>query len=426
MFIFTKEFLFSVMLLSGTLKAMLILLQIHGVPDLTLLSAFGVTLILINEMRRTLHSLEYKRFELIMLLTLFYLFMIFSLAYTSSPSASIIKTIYFGTMALAFYFPLLVREFKVEPFMKSITLLIFISTPIFLNFYTGYLSGDEAVILSLGEDEARHMTALYLTISWLNGILVLYYFFQEQVPSSIRWSIMLIAFLFLISAGGRGPLLFTVLILGGYFLYQLAQSLISFKLNRLILPVIIIITTTVMIIFIVSNIKLEKIDPSLKLVDNTVERLMGLVNEKGGGASAHSRVVNAKFSIDKINHSAFWGYGVGSYGYEKSKIDELDYPHNLFLEVWFELGYIPLLIFLLLFFRVYKNINPTQCSWCMALYFYFLLNVLKSSSLIDIRMMLGFYAIFVIIEYKEEKVENKTIKKRRIDYEKSSCRHAST
>jgi len=410
MSIFTKEALFSILLLSGTLKAMLILLQINGVPDLTLISAFGVTVILINEIRTTLNHLEYKRVEVLLILTLFYLFMIFSLGYTSSQSASLTKTINFGTMVLAFYFPLLVRDFKLKIFMNITTLLIFISSLIFLNFYTGYLSGDEAVILSLGEDEARHMTALYLTISWLNGILVLYYFFQDNQLPFVRWSMVLIAFIILISAGGRGPLLFTVLILGVYVLYQVSQSLISFRLNRLILPVIIMISSTVMIIFLVSNIKLEKIDPSLRLVDNTVERLMGLVNEKGGGASAHSRIVNAKFSIDKINHSSFWGYGVGSYGYEKSKIDELDYPHNLFLEVWFELGYLPLLIFLLLFYRVYKNIDPTQCSWCMALYFYFLLNVLKSSSLIDIRMMLGFYAIFIIIEHVEEKVENKQIK----------------
>ena len=414
MFIFTKESLFSIMLLSGTLKAMLILLQIDGLPDLTLLSAFGVTMILINEMRTTLQHLEYKRVELLLLLTLFYLFMIFSLGYTSSPSASLTKTINFGTMVLAFYFPLLVKDFKLQPFINATTLLIFISSLIFLNFYTGYLNGDEAIILSLGEDEAKHMTALYLTISWLNGILVLYYFFHEELPSFVRWSMMLIAFIVLISAGGRGPLLFTILVLGVYFLYQLAQSLVSFKLNRLILPVIIMITSTVMIIFLVSNIKLEKIDPSLKLVDNTVERLMGLVTEKGGGASAHSRVVNAKFSIDKINHSSFWGYGVGSYGYEKSKIDELDYPHNLFLEVWFELGYLPLLIFLLLFYRIYKNINPNRCAWCMALYFYFLLNVLKSSSLIDIRMMLGFYAIIMTIEHVEEKVENKKNKDKTI------------
>ncbi len=402
MFIFAKESLFSIMLLSGTLKAMLILLQIDGIPDLTLLSAFGITIILINEMRTTLRHLEYKRLELVLLLTLFYLFMIFSLGYTSSPTASITKTIYFGTMALAFYFPLLSREFKIEPFMKSITLLIFICSLIFLNFYTGYLNGDEAIILSLGEDEAKHMTALYLTISWLNGILVLYYFFQESLPSLVRWSMMLIAFVFLISAGGRGPLLFTVLILGVYFLLQLAQSLVSFKLNRLILPVTIMITTTVMIIFLVSNIKLEKIDPSLKLVDNTVERLMGLVTEKGGGASAYSRVENAKFSIDKINHNAFFGYGVGSYGYEKSKVDELDYPHNLFLEIWFELGYLPLLIFLILLFRIYQHVKATSIAWMMALYIYFLLNVLKSSSLIDIRMMLGFYAIFIVVKSPKE------------------------
>jgi O-antigen ligase len=111
--------------------------------------------------------------------------------------------------------------------------------------------------------------------------------------------------------------------------------------------------------------------------------------------------------MGKINQNPFWGYGVGSYAYEKKHSDVLDYPHNLFLEVWFELGYIPLLIFLFLFYRVYKNIDPHQCAWCMALYFYFILNVLKSSSLIDIRMMLGFYAIFITIEYVEEKEESK-------------------
>jgi O-antigen ligase len=140
---------------------------------------------------------------------------------------------------------------------------------------------------------------------------------------------------------------------------------------------------------------------------------MGLVNEKGGGASAHSRVTNAKFSIDKINKSPFWGYGIRSYGYEMTRIDYLDYPHNLFLEVWFELGYIPLHIFLFLFYRVYTHIYRATYSWCLALYFYFLLNILKSSSLIDIRMMLGFYAIFTIVDYigKEDKKDINFLRK---------------
>jgi len=399
----SKEFAFAFLLLSGTLKAILPLISLSGLPDLTLVSALLVTIIMIDHLKTTLYSISAKRVELILLLTLFYLFMIFSLGYTSSSSASLTKTINFGTMALAFYFPLLVKEFDIEKFVISVTTLILISSVVFLNFYTSYLARDEAMILSMGEDEARQMTALYLTISWLNGLLVLYYFFQQNQASWIRWSVLSITFVFLISAGGRGPLIFTVMILGIYFFYQIFQTLFSFKLNRLVLPVIILISITASTIFIISNTDIAKHNKSLKLVDNTIARLMGLVNEEGGGASAHSRIVNAKFSMQKIDKSPFWGYGVGSFGYEKSNIDQLDYPHNIFLEVWFELGYIPLLIFLFIFYQVYRHINPKECSWCLALYFYFLLNLLKSSSLIDIRMMLGFYAIFVTIEHIEIK-----------------------
>ena len=405
--IFSKEFAFSILLLSGTLKAIMILLSISGVPDITLISALGVTIIMMMHMRTTLYNLSYKKVELLVLLTLFYIFMIFSLGYSSSASASIIKTINFGTMALSFYFPLLIKDFNLNRFMSSTTLMIFISSAIFLNFYTSYLNRDTEMILSMGEDNARQMTALYLTISWLNGILVLYYFFKRNQIPWVQWSILSIAFIFLISAGGRGPLIFVILILGLYFLYQLIQTFGTFRLKKLLVPLLIIVSLTASTIFIVINTDITKNNKSLNLVDNTVRRLVELDNGEGGGASAYSRIENAKFSIGKINQNPFWGYGVGSYAYEKEHMDVLDYPHNMFLEVWFELGYIPLLIFLLLFYRVYKNIDPSQCAWCIALYFYFILNVLKSSSLVDIRMMLGFYAIFITIEHIEEKVKSK-------------------
>ncbi len=408
--LFSKEFAFTLLLLSGTLKAIMPLLGISGVPDLTLLSAFLVTIIMILHMRSTLYNLSYKKVELIGILTLFYLFMIFSLAYTSSPSASITKTINFGTMALSFYFPLFLKDFNLNRFINALTIIIFISSVVFLNFYTSYLDRDTQMILSLGEDEAKQMTSLYLTVSWLNGILVLYYFFQRGQTPWIQWTVLSIAFIFLISAGGRGPLIFVIVVLAVYFIYQLIQTFNTFKLKRLIVPVLIFIFITASTIFIVTNTDITKNNKALNLIDNTVKRLVELDNGEGGGASAHSRIENANFSIEKINQNPFWGYGVGSYAYEKGHLDVLDYPHNLFLEVWFELGYIPLLIFLFLFYRIYTNIDPNQCAWCMALYFYFILNVLKSSSLIDIRMMLGFYAIFITIEQIEEKAKSKKIK----------------
>ncbi len=397
-YILSKEFAFSILLLSGTIKAVLPLIGVSGIPDLTLLSALMVTIIMVNHMRETLLSLPKNSFELILLLTLFYLFIIFSISYSSAMSSSITKTINFGTMALALFFPLLVKEFNIKLFIKILTITIFILSIIFLNFYTSYLNRDETLILSLGEEVAKQMTSLYLTVSWLNGILVLYYFFDKEQNPTIRWSVLVISFIFLISAGGRGPLLFTVVILGIYLLYQLFIMINTFLLNKLIVPILIMLFMTSSIIFLVSNVKLENYDKSLKLVDNTVARLMELVNTSDGGASAHSRIVNAKFSIKKINEHSFWGYGIGSYGYEKLGIDELDYPHNIFLEVWFELGYIPLIIFLLIFYRVFMMIDKDNSPWAVALFFFFLLNLLKSSSLIDTRMMFGFFALFSIAQ----------------------------
>jgi len=405
-FLFSKEFLFAILLLSGTLKAIMSLIGISGIPDLTLISAILVTIIMIADMRTTLYHISYNKLELIVLLTIFYIFMIFSLGYTSSDSSAITKTINFGTMALAFYFPLLVKKFNLKIFISTLTILIFISSAIFLNFYTSYLNRDETMILSMGKDKALHMTALYLTISWLNGFLVLYYFFQKNQNPWIQWSTLSIAFIFLLSSGGRGPLIFTVVVLASYSVFQTIQLLNSFKVKKLMIPILLLISITGGTIFIVLNTDISKKNKSLKLVNNTVTRLKGLLNEKGGGASAYSRIENARFSIKKINENPFWGYGVGSYAYEKEHIDVLDYPHNLFLEIWFELGYIPLLVFLFLFYRVYKNIDPKECTWCIALYFYFIFNILKSSSLIDIRMLLGFYGIFATIKSIEENEEN--------------------
>jgi len=404
--IFSKEFIFAILLLSGTIKMVLPLMGVNGMPDLTLVSAIIVTLIMISHLKVTLRSIAIKKLELIIILTLFYFFMIFSLGYTSSQQASITKTINFGTMALAFYFPLLVKDFNIKKFMTSLTPLIFLCSFLFLNFYFAYISGESTEIFTnMSQEETLQMTALYLTISWLNGIIILYYFFQKKENPFIRWSILTISFIILISSGGRGPLLFTILILGIYFIYKFYQFLIIFQFNRILLPLTLIILLTSTIFF-TSNTVLSD-NPSFKLINNTVERLTGLVTEKGGGASAHSRITNAIFSIEKINNSPFWGYGVGSYGYEMTNIDHLDYPHNIFLEVWFELGYIPLLLFLLLFYQVYKHIQPKKCPWCLALYFYFLFNVLKSSSLIDIRMMLGFYALFVVINYMKGAEEDR-------------------
>lgn len=131
-----------------------------------------------------------------------------------------------------------------------------------------------------------------------------------------------------------------------------------------------------------------------------MERFKTLKDSKGGGKSAYSRVLYTKFSIEKINQHPIFGYGIGSFGLEYNGIDEKDYPHNFFLEVWFELGFIPLVIIILFFYGIYRHILVIRCYWCLAVYFYFFFNILKSDSLIDIRLLGAFLGIFLLINGK--------------------------
>ena len=58
----------------------------------------------------------------------------------------------------------------------------------------------------------------------------------------------------------------------------------------------------------------------------------------------HSRFEYFSFAIEGIFDSVFsilFGHGIGSFGYLFNGIDEKDFPHNIFLEAWFEMGILP-------------------------------------------------------------------------------------
>jgi O-antigen ligase len=399
-FLFSKESLFAFYLVSGVFKLIYPLLYISAIPDITALSAILLVIIMFRETPELLTELSIDRVEIVTLLTLFYFFIIISLGYTTSQSYCITKTVNFGTVVLALFFPLLTKKFNIDYFIYSFTLFTFFISIVFLNFYITYLNQD--IILHMSSEDARELTVGYLAVAEFNGILVLYYFFSRREIPIVKWSLVLIAFILLFASGGRGPLIFTLLILGGYLLYQLLLFLVSFKIKKLVLPLLILTIFAISIIFAILTKNIESKDSkSLKLIENSIERLSTLKNSEGGGDSAYSRVLYTRFAIDKINQRPILGYGIGSFGFEYNNIDESDYHHNIFLEVWFELGIIPIILFLLLFYIVYQRIILNQSAWAMALYFYFLLNILKSSSLIDIRIVTGFFAIFILIKSSE-------------------------
>ena len=401
-FFFSKECLFAFYLVSGVFKLISPLMHLSGLPDITLLSAGVLVLVLIKDAPNVLKHISMEHIELIGIMVLFYLLMILSLGYTSSESYCLVKTINFGTVVLAFFFPLLSKKFNIDFFIYSFTLFTFIISVVFLNFYIAYISHKGAVLSYMTSKEARELTVGYLAVAEFNGILVLYYFFSKREGIFLKWSLILISLALLFASGGRGPLIFTLLILGAYLFYQLSLSFVSFKIKKLLLPLLIMSLLSIAFIFALLTKTIDsKGSSSLKLMENSIERLITLKDSEGGGDSAYSRVLYSQFAIAKINERPFWGYGIGSFGFEYTNIDELDYPHNIFLEVWFELGFVPIILFLLLFYMVYQQIIVGKSAWSLALYFYFLLNLLKSSSLVDIRIVTGFFALFILVKSEE-------------------------
>jgi O-antigen ligase len=72
-----------------------------------------------------------------------------------------------------------------------------------------------------------------------------------------------------------------------------------------------------------------------------------------------SRLVVFEFSINHIFSSLqifFIGDGIGSFGLRHLNEDVRDYPHNLLLEVWFELGLVGLIAIALFLYKTGRNI----------------------------------------------------------------------
>ena len=384
------ELIFAIFLLSGDIKGIFFMHKLGNIPDLTLISAIILTIVLVfNHKNLKFISME-SHFAISTLIILFIL-MLFSLTYTSSLGYSIKKTAYFSLILLSLIVPITVKKFNINRFMLIFSLTTFLITVIYLKFLFAYVNG--SLLTNLNADEIVLARGMYLTLSYSNGIVFLYYFFNKH-SHNYRFLFIFISLLFMVLAGGRGVLLFTFLIL---LFYSMQRLVLFFKTQKIKTNTIIGIIIFSIAVFVVSVNNTE-------LVNRTIERLSMLV----GGESARVRMEYLIFALEKINNAPILGYGIGSFGLEYSGIDQRLYPHNVFVEIWFELGLLPLIVFLVFNLIVLQSIIVSKCYWCLALYIYLFLNILKSNSLTDLRILIGFFGIFLMIHTtrKEYKIEN--------------------
>jgi hypothetical protein len=132
------------------------------------------------------------------------------------------------------------------------------------------------------------------------------------------------------------------------------------------------------------------------LLERSITRLLMLLDPQQS-SSILERITQVSYSFGRIFENVgnfLFGLGIGSFGILYEGIDERNYPHNVILEIWFELGFIGMILFLLLLLVYFKKIR-LRLNFVL-IFIYLLLNSLKSYSLIDLRIMFGMLSVLLI------------------------------
>jgi hypothetical protein len=259
--------------------------------------------------------------------------------------------------------------------------LIFLYTALFPSIYTSYLK----------DIEYRDMVTRYLDIGYLAGLIILIVAFVcPQMKKFIKLLLIGINAWTLLISAARGPLLFLVFVLFIRFSVSFVTFMKSWRLNFK------------NIFYMIAGVGLlgtaayYLIDRYALLLERSITRLMMLLDPEGS-ESILERITQVSYSLDRIFENAgnfLFGLGIGSFGILYEGVDERSYPHNVMLEIWFELGLIGIILFILLLLVYFKKIR-LRLNFVL-IFIYLLLNSLKSYSLIDLRIMFGILSVLLI------------------------------
>ncbi len=333
------------------------------------------------------------------LLLLFYAWMIFSLFYTHSEQYSREKTFYFLLNIAAFVVPFFFGQFNIRKFFFVFAAGTIILAIGLLPFQYYYLLGDATKLGPEGAYSA--IGGLYLTLSEYLGLILILILTKRKnsiISSSYDLMLALMAFGLMVLLGARGPLIFAIVI---YFLYYLSSiNFVRFTIKKRTLWIM----GLGLLLLSIFLILIARLEVAHKLFANTLFRFTSLINDiiNGGGQdeSADTRINlirDAIVGIVKSVDSFVFGYGIGSFGIIIWGDDIRLYPHNMILEIWFELGFLGLMVFFFwILYIMTKNRGQSNQYISYWVIFYIFLNLMKSSSLVDIRTEFAFFALFAV------------------------------
>jgi O-antigen ligase len=394
------ELIYALFLLSGIIKFFLIFLAGGLFPiDFTLFCAiilfalYAVSFFKNAYTRSKFHIIGPTR-PLITAVLALYLWMVVTLLYTHSPSYCYTKLFMFLTILAALGFPFLYRGFDPRRFLNLYSYigsgLVFIYSALLPTFFAGYMS--------MFNEEDREFVVKYLDIGHLAGIMILLLAFAcPRMKPLIKAALIGINLWAVLISAARGPIVFLLLVL----LLKFAAAAIAFiKRKGKFQLKYLFYTAAGFGIFGAGAYYM--MDRYAELIERTLRRLTLVLDT--GSSSVAKRFDMLSFTIGKIFENAWnflMGLGIGSFGILFDGIDERNYPHNVVLELWFEIGIIGVILFVIILIiylkKLWSNFN------FLLVYLYLLLNIMKSSSLVDSRIMFGTLSALVLYDILEKK-----------------------
>lgn len=407
------EFYLILFLLSGMFKSLLFSICGNNIK-LPLTIIFGILLILMIYIK-DIYNLkrlkeEYKSF---IFLLLFFVWSLFSISYSSSENYVWYKLLGLGTNFLAFFGVLIMKEISLKRFTIYFSYITYFFSLIFFVINPNSISKNFIFHEYFNE---IYIQGWYLVLGqFLIVNMILIFSFSEK--KKIIYN-LLISFNIICLLGGRFPIVLALIVFFIISIYLIQKKYLTKKLLMQFfksLTIIILINSVLNIssktyrsLLLRSVYRFEVLSFSFHDLNfiNDKENYQESLNQENN--SFNKRLEYLLFSKTKIfenKSSLILGYGLGSFSNEYDQTDRRLYPHNIIVEIVFELGLIGLLLalaFLISNSSSYKGFF-TNLAFLAALTL--LINSMKSSSIVDLRLLFALLAI-AIFQFNKLTLQN--------------------
>ncbi|HGS4803637.1 TPA: O-antigen ligase family protein [Vibrio parahaemolyticus] len=233
--------------------------------------------------------------------------------------------------------------------------------------------------------------SIYLSLPFYLSISAIFSIVAFRNNKFIYISTLSINIFSILISGARGPLIALVFCL----LLLFSKDIISMVVRKKLAKIIITISFVVFLLFFVYYFDVFSMD----VFDRSWRRLLLLFD--GGGNSLSERFYALNMTYEKgfdSYFSIFFGEGLGSFGVIVYGVDQYYYPHNVPLEILFEMGLMGLFSFAFIIIACSRCVssNSTYRLFFYTVLIFVLFNFMKSYSIVGLRLLFPILTISLI------------------------------